>query len=214
MSRPNTSRTPPTPAARARPASARSSPARGALKLASAADAEPLVQLDRSFGYLFKQAHRAFTRALDRRLKPCGITLAQWYFLRELWVEEDVTQRELSRRMDVSEPTTAVAIDLMEKAGLVVRQRDPAQRNSVRVTLTAEGRRLKEALLPIAGDVNENAAKGLKAGTLNEVRTSIITMIDNLNAVLDAEPAPEAAASARKSTAARKAAAPSKRPRA
>ena len=143
---------------------------------------DPLLQLDQSFGYLFKQAHRAFTRALDRRLKSHGITLAQWYFLRELWVEEDVTQRELSKRMDVSEPTTAVALDLMEKAGLVGRQRDPAQRNSVRVKLTAKGRRLKDSLLPIADDVNRQAAKGLKPAGLDGLRTAILAMVSNLNA--------------------------------
>lgn len=145
------------------------------------------VQLDRSFGYLFKQAHRAFTRALDRRLKSHGITLAQWYFLRELWVKEDITQRELSRRMDVSEPTTAVAINQMEKAGLIERERDPSQRNSVRVRLTAEGRGLQKFLLPIAGDVNARAAQGLKPAGLDAARQSIMAMIENLNAELDAD---------------------------
>lgn len=76
----------------------------------------------------------------------------------------------------------AFRIDLMEKAELVERQRDPAQRNSVRVKLTPKGRRLKDSLLPIAEDVNRQAAKGLQATGLDALRASILTMVDNLNA--------------------------------
>jgi len=106
--------------------------------------AEPLLELEWSFGYLFKQAHSTFTRPLASRLKPHGITLAQWYFLRQLWQEEGITQRELSRRMDVSEPTTTAALDLMEKAGLIERQRNPLLRNRVSLRLTEKGRLLKK----------------------------------------------------------------------
>lgn len=147
------------------------------------------LQLELSFGYLFKQAHRAFTRALDKRLKPHGITLAQWYFLRELWQEEGITQRELSRRMDVSEPTTTVAIDLMEKAGLIERQRDPGQRNSINVRLTRKGKRLKNEVLHIARDVNVVATRDLAPGNLEALRESIVQMVETLNQEAKAEKA-------------------------
>lgn len=138
-------------------------------------------QLEWSFGYLFRQANRAFTRSLAKRLKPHGVTLAQWYFLRELWQEEGITQRELSRRMDVSQPTTTVAIDLMEKAGLIVRERQAGPRNSVSVHLTRKGRELKTVLVHIARDVNAEVARKFDPKTLQLVRVSIAQMIDILN---------------------------------
>ncbi len=162
--------------------------------------------LEWSFGYLFKQANRAFTRALATRLKPHGITLAQWYFLRELWQEEGITQRELSRRMDVSEPTTAVAIDVMEKAGLIERQRDPTQRNSINVTLTRKGRLLKSKVLHIALDVNANAMRGLAPENLQAARETILLMVDGLGQDPGLNPAIEAATSPAAATGTRRAA--------
>jgi DNA-binding MarR family transcriptional regulator len=143
--------------------------------------APPQLELDWSFGYLFKQAHRTFTRPLASRLREHGITLAQWYFLRELWQEEGITQRELSRRMDISEPTTTVALDLMEKAGLIRRKRDPMQRNAIKVRLTPKGRLLKQHVAHIALDVNIEATEGIEEADLEVVRRAILRMMDNIN---------------------------------
>jgi DNA-binding MarR family transcriptional regulator len=147
----------------------------------SSAPGEVSDPLELSFGYLFRQANRAFTRALARRLKPHGITLAQWYFLRELWREEGITQRELSRRMDVSEPTTAVALDLMEKAGLIDRQRDPRQRNTASVTLTSKGKDLENHVLYIAHDVNAQVSLYLDPKSIKLARSLIARIIDAMN---------------------------------
>jgi DNA-binding MarR family transcriptional regulator len=114
--------------------------------------------------------------------------------------------------MDVSEATTAVAIDLMEKANLITRQRDPAHRNSVRVKLATEGRRLKRVLLPIAVDVNEHATLGFAGPGLEELRRAIISMIGNLNAEAEAPAASIAAKSAKSAKTAKAAkAAPTRR---
>ena len=90
----------------------------------AAKDIEELVNLNSSLGYLFKEAHAVYTAALRWKLKPYGITLAQWYFLRELWQHEGLTQRELSRRMKISEPTAATALRLMERRGLISRRQN------------------------------------------------------------------------------------------
>ena len=59
-----------------------------------------------SIGYLARLAFRSFSRALEKRTLPHGVTAAQWRFLRVLWLEEGITQRELSRRVGLREPTT------------------------------------------------------------------------------------------------------------
>ena len=151
--------------------------------------AEPLLELEWSFGYLFKQAHSTFTRPLASRLKPHGITLAQWYFLRQLWQEEGITQRELSRRMDVSEPTTTAALDLMEKAGLIERQRNPLLRNKVSLRLTQKGRLLREDVVHIPLDVNVDATRGIAKADLALVRSIVLRMMDNINRTLPANSA-------------------------
>ena len=76
-----------------------------------------------SSGYLVRDAHRAFQRLLEKRIAPHGVTRGQWYFLRVLWTEDGLSQRELSARVGMMEPTTVIALRSMEKSGLIRRVR-------------------------------------------------------------------------------------------
>ena len=76
-----------------------------------------------SSGYLVRDAHRAFQRLLEKRIADYAVTRGQWYFLRVLWSEDGLSQRELSARVGTMEPTTVVALRTMEKSGLIRRRR-------------------------------------------------------------------------------------------
>ena len=71
----------------------RKTPQRAAARLRGAVD----FSLGGSLGYLVRDANRAFQRLLERRISPHGVTRGQWYFLRVLWKEDGLSQRELSR---------------------------------------------------------------------------------------------------------------------
>src|SRR5688500_9458427 len=94
-----------------------------------------------SSGYLVRDAHRAFQKVLERRIAPFGVSRGQWYFLRVLWQEDGLTQRELSDRVGTMEPTTVIALQSMERAGLISRVRRSDDRRKTRVFLTPAGRR-------------------------------------------------------------------------
>src|SRR5271165_6087671 len=100
-----------------------------------------------SSGYLVRDAHRAFQRLLERRIAPYGVSRGQWYFLRVLWINDGLSQRELSARVGMMEPTTVIALRSMEKAGLIHRVRSGDDRRKVRVLLTPKGKRLRNELL-------------------------------------------------------------------
>ncbi len=104
--------------------------------------------------------HRALQHYLQIKIKPHGVTLGTWYFLRALWHEDGLTQRELSRRIGTREPTTMTAIIAMEANGLVRRVRNDADRRKQNVFLTTKGRRLKNKLLPLAAEVVNTATEG------------------------------------------------------
>ena len=99
-----------------------------------------------SSGYLVRDAHRAFQRLLERRIAPYGVTRGQWYFLRVLWITDGLSQRELSARVGMMEPTTVIALRSMERAGLIRRVRGADDRRKVRVFLTAKAKRLRDEL--------------------------------------------------------------------
>src|SRR5262245_9896289 len=75
-----------------------------------------------SLGYLTRIVSRSFSRALEKRTLPHGISSGQWRFLRALWLEEGLTQRELSRRVGTQEPTTVTALKGLERSGMIRRE--------------------------------------------------------------------------------------------
>ncbi len=122
-----------------------------------------------SVGYQIRSTHRALQRLLLLKIEPHGITLGMWYFLRALWHEDGLTQRELSNRVGTMEPTTLSAIAIMEKKGLVRRSRDKADRRKWHIHLTAKGRALKSKLIPLARDVVDVAVQNLSAGEVKQL---------------------------------------------
>lgn len=113
-----------------------------------------------SVGYQLRMANRATQRYLQSKIEPHGVTTGMWYFLRALWQEDGLTQRELSRRIGTMEPTTLTALAAMEKAGFVSRERDPQDRRKLNVLLTPKGRALEAELLPLALEVVQQATAG------------------------------------------------------
>src|SRR6202008_1702523 len=111
--------------------------------------------LAESAGFLVRDANRAFQRLLEKRIAPYGVTRGQWYFLRVLWTTDGLSQRELSARGGMMEPTTVIALRSMEKAGLIRRVRNGDDRRKVRVLLTAKAKRLRNELLGVARTITD-----------------------------------------------------------
>ena len=130
--------------------------------------------------HLIKDATRALLRALQMRLTEHSVSLGQWTFLRILWDADGITQRELSERAGVMEPTTFTALRAMEKLGYVTRRKMPGNRKSVYVFLTPRGRLLKARLVPLAEEVNRIAVHGVNAKDIALMRRNLLTMIENL----------------------------------
>jgi DNA-binding MarR family transcriptional regulator len=134
-----------------------------------------------SVGYLVRDANRAFQRLLEKRISPHGVTRGQWYFLRVLWIEEGLSQRELSSRTGMMEPTTVIALRGMEKTGLVRRVRSPDDRRVTRVFLTPKARRLRDRLLQISLGLNDQASEGINPEDLAQFRRIVMRMTQNLD---------------------------------
>jgi MarR family transcriptional regulator, organic hydroperoxide resistance regulator len=136
-----------------------------------------------SSGHLVRDAHRAFQRLLERRIAPYGVARGQWYFLRVLWTSDGLSQRELSERVGMMEPTTVIALRSMEKAGLIQRLRSDTDKRRVRVMLTAKAKRLRNELLTVARVITEEAEAGIAARDLAVFRRAIAQMTANLDRI-------------------------------
>lgn len=128
----------------------------------------PALPLEDSLGFQVRDLNRLMQRALAARIEPGGVAPGAWYFLRVLWEEDGLTQRELADRIGMREPTAVVALRGMEEAGWITRERVVEDRRKVTVRLTPTGRALRERLLPEAHAVVAQATRDL---TVEEVAT-------------------------------------------
>src|ERR1700726_4079324 len=136
-----------------------------------------------SSGYLVRDAHRAFQRLLERRIAAYGVSRGQWYFLRVLWNVDGLSQRELSARVGMMEPTTVIALRSMEKSGLIQRVRSEHDRRKVRVLLTPKAKRLRNELLSVARTITDEAEEGIAPRDLASFRRVIARMTANLDRI-------------------------------
>ncbi|MGQ0836503.1 MAG: MarR family winged helix-turn-helix transcriptional regulator [Gammaproteobacteria bacterium] len=133
-----------------------------------------------SLGFLCRIGFRRFAKALENRILRHGVSSGQWRFLRMLWREEGITQSELSRRVDMREPTTVVAIQGLERRGLVFRRPDTADQRKVRVFLTPKAKALENMLIPYVAEVNAIATRGISARDVRTARKVLIAVAENL----------------------------------
>lgn len=96
-------------------------------------DQEPIPHL------FTKVVHLYFRRAFSI-MGDIGIHPGQINMLYHLSHNNGMSQRELSKKMMVKPPTITVAIQRMEKSGLVYRQPDPEDQRTSRVFLTDQGK--------------------------------------------------------------------------
>ena len=131
--------------------------------------------------HLIKDSTRVFLRSLQVRLARHDVQLGHWTFLRILWEQDGLTQRELSDEAGFMEPTTVIALRSMESLGYVTREHRPDNRKNLYVFLTPKGRRLKQALVPLAEEVNAIALTGVCDNDIAASRRALLAMIDNLS---------------------------------
>ncbi|KCZ96832.1 MarR family transcriptional regulator [Hyphomonas polymorpha PS728] len=140
----------------------------------------PYSEWSNSLGYLVRKSFRSVSRALEARTSAYGVTASQWHFLRVLWIEDGISQRELSQRVSMREPTTVIAVKRLEKAGLITRKQSSEDGRKINIFLTPKARALKAKLMPLVEEVNELATKGLTAKEKSELRRLLTKVNQNL----------------------------------
>lgn len=129
---------------------------------------------------LIRLAARGFNRSLQMRLATEGVTFGQWIFLRILWREDGLSQRELSVRANLTEPTTHTALLRMEELGFIARRNIEGNKRRQHAFLTEKGWALRNLLEPLAIEANERALEGLSTEEQHNLRHALTTMITNL----------------------------------
>lgn len=137
-----------------------------------------------SVGYQVRLTNRLIQKLLQQTIEPFGVSLGMWYFLRALWHEDGLTQRELSIIVGTMEPTTLSAIKSMERSGLVIRKRNEEDRRKINIHLTPKGLALKDDLMPMAKYVVQTAVKGFSEREFRTFLQLLGAIQDNIRPIL------------------------------
>jgi MarR family transcriptional regulator, transcriptional regulator for hemolysin len=144
--------------------------------------AVPAAEQAESVGLLLHAVSKGWRGELDRRLRPLGLTRAQWQALFLLArAGGTLVQRELSEALDVGAPATVALVDRMERDGLVSRATVPGDRRRNAVVLTARARRLVTAIDAVARELRRDVTSALTAEELD----TLATLLGKVRARLD-----------------------------
>jgi len=118
----------------------------------------------------------AFGKAYKPLLDGLGVTYTQWIAIVALWEAGELTVSGLGEALFLESNTLTPILKRLEVQGYLVRRRDPSDERQVRVSLTEEGKRLRERGL----QRNLVSATGLESGEFLEVQETVARVRDNL----------------------------------
>lgn len=112
--------------------------------------------LNNSLGYLINNLSLSMKQQLDLKLKNKKVTVHQFGILLLISKKESLTQKEIANKTNGDEPATARLMNRLEEKGCIVRVVDSVDKRKRQVSLTNDGKRLLEELLPFAQEINSN----------------------------------------------------------
>ncbi|MBU2826673.1 MULTISPECIES: MarR family winged helix-turn-helix transcriptional regulator [Acidithiobacillus] len=141
--------------------------------------------LQEKFALALHDTARSWRHALDRRLKSLGLSQASWMSIAFLArAKEPLTQTELAHCLSVEQPTVVAMLDRLQRAGLVRREMDSADRRIRRVVLTEQGHGVYAEVRRIAIDFRHEKLQNLDEEALRQATT----LLQHLQQVLEESP--------------------------
>src|SRR5882724_10927727 len=121
----------------------------------------------RTVPWMARTVHRLYDAQGQKILDKENLAISYWFYLRVLTERGALNQLELSKRVGIASTTAVPALDNMERRGLLQRTRDPKDRRKYYVSITNEGRRLVDKLMP---ELLELISSSLDGITSEEMR--------------------------------------------
>jgi MarR family transcriptional regulator for hemolysin len=130
-------------------------------------------------GLLVARTAKELDRAFTEHLAAVGGSPATWQVLSSLADGAHRTQGELAAAVGVRSPTLTHHLDGLERAGLVTRDRDPANRRVQQVALTEAGEALFVRLRRSAAAFDGRLKAGLDDDELAQLRRLLGQLVEN-----------------------------------
>jgi MarR family transcriptional regulator, transcriptional regulator for hemolysin len=138
------------------------------------------MDLRRELGFAIGEAKRLATQAMDKRMRPLGLSQATWRTLFHLERHgEGITQRALAELMGIEGPSLVRLLDNLERGGLVERRPSPTDRRANTLHLTAKARPLLKTINRIAEELRAELFTGIGDEALKTAHTTMLQIAEN-----------------------------------
>lgn len=122
----------------------------------------PPLRLDDFLPYRLSVATNAVSQVIARAYEAAGLKTNEWRLVAVLAEDGELTQQAIVRRTKLDKVSVSRAAQGLETRGLVRRTPDPADARSLRLSLTAAGRKLHERVAPAALSLLRELVTGME----------------------------------------------------
>jgi len=123
--------------------------------------------------YLVRRAQFTTYLRLEERLKPFGLTAAQYTVMSMLGHSGRLSSAQLSRRFEVAPQTMFKLLAPLRRKGLIARRGLNGDRRALQVSLTPPGRRVLAACDAAIDALEAELFRGFTARELRNLRASL-----------------------------------------
>jgi DNA-binding MarR family transcriptional regulator len=140
------------------------------------------INLERSLGYLLKEASSALRVAMEDVLRPLGMNVTRYACLELLAQRPGLSNSELARGAFVTRQSMNTLLQSLEREGLVTRPEEAPVGKILPTRLTPDGRRLLEKATVAVRSVELRMLAGMSEDEQSEAFQLLRKMIGSLRA--------------------------------
>ncbi|ATY14526.1 MarR family transcriptional regulator [Amycolatopsis sp. AA4] len=138
------------------------------------------IDLDKSLGYLLKEASSALRAAMEEVLRPLGMTVTHYSCLELLAQRPGLSNSELARGAFVTRQSMNVLLQALERDGYVTRPAEAPVGKALPTRLTPRGRRSLEKASAAVRAVEVRMLSGLTETEQADALRILRSMTDSL----------------------------------
>lgn len=136
-----------------------------------------------STAFQIGKVHRAFVNRLNHSFQSYGynLTVEQWSVLYQIFESEEISQLELTAKLNRDKTTVTRLLDGVVHRQLVNRKSDKTDRRQKRLELTSSGKTLISNLIPLVEETIKEAEKGIGRSELKGLSDTLAKLHSNLS---------------------------------
>lgn len=135
------------------------------------------------------ETSRLLRNLVEQRLKPYGMTRAQFATLSRLERQDGLAQHELAESLEIQPIAMVRLVDQLSADDLVERRADPADRRCNRLFLTGAGRERLKELADFKSGLGSELFEGIGEDAIRQVLETLGQLHSNIKSIQSADAA-------------------------